>query len=96
MVEEIYKEEFTDALKESSSRNTPATTEIQEQHQMESSSNNVVAISSMGQNSVAHAGDRFMMVTEMTRHGSCGMSLTLGIKNSDAHSDVSMSGVINN
>ncbi|KAH0917305.1 hypothetical protein HID58_024965 [Brassica napus] len=100
MVEEIYKEEFTDALKESgpnlSSRNTPATTEIQEQHQMESSSNNVVAISSMGQNSVAHAGDRFMMVTEMTRHGSGGMSLTLGIKNSDAHSDVSMSGVINN
>nr|VDD35584.1 unnamed protein product [Brassica oleracea] len=100
MVEEIYKEEFTDALKESgptlSSRNTPATTEIQEQHQMESSSNNVVASSSMGQNSVAHAGDRFMMVTEMTRHGSGGMSLTLGIKNSDAHSDVSMSGVINN
>ncbi|KAF3590858.1 hypothetical protein DY000_02021288 [Brassica cretica] len=100
MVEEIYKEEFTDALKESgpnlSSRNTTATTEIQEQHQMESSSNNVVASSSMGQNSVAHAGDRFMMVTEMTRHGSGGMSLTLGIKNSDAHSDVSMSGVINN
>ncbi|KAF2552037.1 hypothetical protein F2Q68_00033911, partial [Brassica cretica] len=99
MVEEIYKEEFTDALKESgpnlSSRNTTSTTEIQEQHQMESSSNNVVASSSMGQNSVAHAGDRFM-VTEMTRHGSGGMSLTLGIKNSDAHSDVSMSGVINN
>lgn len=95
MVEEMYKEEFTDALIENgpslSSRNTPETTEI-EVKQMESSSNNVGASSSMGQNTVAHAGDRFMTVTEMTRHGSGGMSLTLGIQNSDPRVDVPIPG----
>ncbi|VVA99299.1 unnamed protein product [Arabis nemorensis] len=101
MVEEMYKEEFTDALEENgpnlSSENSPKIAEIQEQ-QMESSSNNRhisgVASSSMGQNTVAHVADQFMMVTEMTRNSSGGMSLSLGIQNSDARSDVPMSGGI--
>ncbi|XP_010467364.1 PREDICTED: BEL1-like homeodomain protein 7 [Camelina sativa] len=103
MVEEMYKEEFTEALEENdpnlSSENTPEITEIQEQ-QTESSSNNGhasgVASSSMGQSTVAPGGDRFMMVTDMTRNGSGGMSLTLGIQNSDARGDVPMSGGIDN
>ncbi|XP_010489213.1 PREDICTED: BEL1-like homeodomain protein 7 [Camelina sativa] len=103
MVEEMYKEEFTEALEENdpnlSSENTPEITEIQEQ-QTESSSNNGhasgVASSNMGQSTVARSGDRFMMVTDMTRNGSGGMSLTLGIQNSDARGDVPMSGRIDN
>ncbi|XP_010516766.1 PREDICTED: BEL1-like homeodomain protein 7 [Camelina sativa] len=103
MVEEMYKEEFTEALEENdpnlSSENTPEITEIQE-HQTESSSNNGhasgVASSSMGQSTVARGADRFMMVTDMTRKGSGGMSLTLGIQNSDARGDVPMSGGIDN
>ncbi|KAG7579344.1 Homeobox KN domain [Arabidopsis thaliana x Arabidopsis arenosa] len=101
MVEEMYKEEFTDALEENdpnlSSENTPEITDIQEQ-QTESSSNNgrvsSVPSSSIGQSTVARGGDRFMMVTDITRNGSGGMSLTLGIQNSD--SDVPMSGGIDN
>lgn len=96
----MYKEEFTDALKENdpnlSSENTQEITEIEEQ-QTESSSNNGhvsgVASSSMGQSAVS---DRFMMVTDMTRNGSGGMSLTLGIQNTDARGDVPMSGGIDN
>ncbi|CAH2051627.1 unnamed protein product, partial [Thlaspi arvense] len=96
MVEEMYKEEFTDALEENgpnlSSENTQETAEIQEQ-QIESCSNTVASSST-----VVSGGDRFMMVTEMTRDGSGGMSLTLGIQNSDvrAHGDVPMSGGIDN
>ncbi|CAE5984588.1 unnamed protein product [Arabidopsis arenosa] len=101
MVEEMYKEEFTDALEENdpnlSSENTPEITDIQEQ-QTESNSNNgrvsSVPSSSIGQSTVARGGDRFMMVTDITRNGSGGMSLTLGIQNSD--SDVPMSGGIDN
>ncbi|KAF2582969.1 hypothetical protein F2Q68_00003663 [Brassica cretica] len=80
MVEEMYKEEFTDALEEnvtnlSSGNNRPETTESQEQ-QLVSSSNNGGASTS----AVARGGeDQLMMVTEMTRNGSGGMSLTLGI-----------------
>ncbi|KAF8112733.1 hypothetical protein N665_0062s0077 [Sinapis alba] len=79
MVEEMYKEEFTDALEEnvtnlSSGNNRPETTESQEQ-QLVSSSNNGGASTSMGRG----GGDRLMMVTETTRNGSGGMSLTLGI-----------------
>ncbi|KAG7583995.1 Homeobox domain [Arabidopsis suecica] len=101
MVEEMYKEEFTDALEENdpnpSSENTPEITDIQEK-QTECSSNNgrgsSVPSSSIGQSTVARGGDRFMMVTDITRIGSGGMSLTLGIQNSD--SDVPMSGGIDN
>ncbi|CAF1706313.1 hypothetical protein Bca4012_005080 [Brassica carinata] len=80
MVEEMYKEEFTDALEENvtnlySGNNRPETTESQEQ-QLVSSSNNGGASTS----AVARGGeDQLMMVTEMTRNGSGGMSLTLGI-----------------
>ncbi|CAA7035611.1 unnamed protein product [Microthlaspi erraticum] len=103
MVEEMYMEEFTGALEENganlSSENTQETAEIQEQP-IESSSNNGqvsgVASSSMGQSTVARGGDRFMMVADMTRNGSGGMSLTLGIQNSDARGDVPMSGGIDN
>lgn len=75
----MYKEEFTDALEEnvtnlSSGNNRPETTESQEQ-QLVSSSNNGGASTSMGRG----GGDRLMMVTETTRNGSGGMSLTLGI-----------------
>ncbi|EOA30422.1 hypothetical protein CARUB_v10013548mg [Capsella rubella] len=101
MVEEMYKEEFTDSLEENdpnlSSENTPEITEIQEQ-QTESSSNNGnvsgLASSSMGQSTVARGGAQFMMVSDMTGNGSGGMSLTLGIQNSDARGDVPMSGGI--
>ncbi|XP_018492363.1 BEL1-like homeodomain protein 7 [Raphanus sativus] len=84
MVEEMYKEEFTDALEEnattlSSVNNRPETTESQEQHQLVSSSSN------------GGGDDRFMMVTEMTRNGSGGMSLTLGIPDTRGN-DVPMSG----
>lgn len=83
MVEEMYKEEFTDALEEnattlSSGNNRPETTESQEQHQLVSSSSN------------GGGDDRFMMVTEMTRNGSGGMSLTLGIPDTRGN-DVPMS-----
>lgn len=83
MVEEMYKEEFTDALEEnattlSSVNNRPETTESQEQHQLVSSSSN------------GGGDDRFMMVTEMTRNGSGGMSLTLGIPDTRGN-DVPMS-----
>ncbi|KAL1192298.1 BEL1-like homeodomain protein 7 [Cardamine amara subsp. amara] len=96
MVEEMYKEEFTDALEENglelSSENTPEIAEIQEQ-QIESSSNNVHVSGVASNSTVAHGGDRFMMVR---RNGSGGMSLTLGIQNSDTHGDVPMSSGIEN
>lgn len=113
MVEEMYKEEFTDGLEENdpnlSSEGTPRITEIQEQ-QIASSSNHeiqkqqngssynhehasgVAGSSSMVQNTVACGGGGFMM----TRLGSGGVSLTLGIQNSETHGAVPMSGGIDN
>lgn len=96
MVEEMYKKEFTDALEENgpslSSENTPEITEIQEQQQTESNpKTGVASSSSMGQSTVACGNDRFM-----TRNGSGGMSLTLGIHDSDDLGNVPMSSVIDN